>query len=125
MDKNKKVIYYERKLIAYEQMLSAYWEILSQIVEGSMTSLDYFQTLKGTLPGFLYCNIEVNKKKEALEPCFLELAQAKNSKKSENSISYTKAYNKLNKAFNDLIMAMREDVEGVRNDSSISETADR
>lgn len=125
MDKNEKTIYYERKLIAYEQTLNTYWEIISQIVEGSMTSLDYFQTLKGTLPGFLYCNIEVNKKKEALEPCFLELAQAKNSKKSENSISYTKAYNKLNKAFNDLIMAMREDVEGVRNDSSISETADR
>ena len=125
MDKNEKAIYYERKLIAYEQMLNTYWGIVSQIMEGSMTSLEYFQALKGTLPGFLYCNAEVNKKKEALEPCFLELARAKNSKNSENSTSYTKVYNKLNKAFNDLIMAMREDVEGVKNDSGISETTDR
>lgn len=110
MDKNEKVIYYEKKLIAYEQMLNAYWEIISQIMEGSMASLDYFQALKGTLPGFLYCNVEVNKKKEALEPCFLELARVKDPKESEDSVSYTKAYNKVNKAFNDLIMAMREDI---------------
>ena len=110
MDKNEKIIYYERKLIAYEQMLNTYWEIISQIMEGSITSLEYFKILKGTLPGFLYCSIEVNKKKETLEPCFLELAQVKSSEKSEDSVSYTKAYNKVNKAFNDLIMAMREDI---------------
>ena len=40
----------------------------------------------------------------------MELAQVKSSEKSEDSVSYIKAYNKVNKAFNDLIMAMREDI---------------
>lgn len=124
MDKNEKTIYYERKLITYEQTLKAYWEIIAQIAEGSMTSLDYLLNLKGTAPGFLYYSVEVSEKIEALEPYFLELARAKNSKNSKTG-AYGKAYNKINKAFGDLIIAMREDIEGAKNDSSIPETIDR
>ena len=38
---------------------------------------------------------------------------------------YRKAYSKTSRTFTDLVMLMREDIEGVKNDSSISETTDR
>lgn len=124
MDKNEKTVYYERKLIAYEQMLSAYWEITTQIAEGSMAPLDYFLTLKRTAPGFLYFSVEVSKQITTLESCFQELVRAESSKELKSE-AYRKAYNKTNRAFTDLVVAMREDIEGAGNDSSIPEAADR
>lgn len=124
MDKKEKTIYYERKLIAYEQMLSAYWEITTQIAEGSMAPLDYFLILKKTIPGFLYFSVKVSKQTTTLESCFQELVRAEESKELKPE-AYRKAYNKTSRVFTDLVVAMREDIEGAKNDSSISETTDR
>ena len=123
MDKNEKAVYYERKLIAYEQMLSAYWEILTQAAEGSLSPSDYLLILKRTVPSFLYFTAEVSKKTNALESCFHKLTEAEDSKELKPEV-YKEAYRKTNKAFGDLVVAMRKDMEGIRNDSSISETAD-
>lgn len=124
MDKNEKAIYYERKLIAYEQMLSAYWEILTQAAEGSLTPSDYLLVLRGTVPSFLYFTVEVSKTTNTLESCYKKLTEAESSKELKPEI-YRKAFRDANKAFGDLVVAMRKDMEGIRDDSSISETADR
>lgn len=124
MDKNEKAIYYERKLIAYEQMASVYWEITTQIAEGSMAPLDYFLALKRTIPGFLYFSVEISNKITTLESCFSELSRAKGSKDLKPEV-YRRAYNKTSRTFTDLVILMREDIEGVKNDSGISETTDR
>lgn len=123
MDKNEKTVYYERKLIAYEEMVSAYWEILTQTAEGFMAPLDYLLILKRTIPSFLYFSVEVSKKTRALESCFSELVEAEHSKELEPE-AYRKAYSKASRTFGDLVMVMREDIEGAKNDSSVSETTD-
>ena len=120
MDKNEKTVYYERKLIAYEQMVSAYWEILTQTAEGFMAPSDYLLILKRTIPSFLYFSVEVSKKTRALESCFSELVEAEHSKELEPE-AYRKAYSKASRTFGDLVMVMREDTEGAKNDSSVSE----
>lgn len=124
MDKNEKTVYCERKLIAYEQMVSAYWEILTQTAEGFMSPPDYLLILKRTIPSFLYFSVEVSKKTRALESCFSELAEAEYSKELEPE-AYGKAYNRASRAFGDLVGVVRKDIEGAKNDSSISETTDR
>ena len=113
MDKNEKTVYYERKLIAYEQMVSAYWEILTQTAEGFMAPSDYLLILKRTIPSFLYFSVEVSKKTRALESCFSELVEAESSKELEPE-AYGKAYSKASRTFGDLVMVMREDIEGAK-----------
>lgn len=113
MDKNEKTVYYERKLIAYEQMVSAYWEILTQTAEGFMSPSDYLLILKRTIPSFLYFSVEVSKKTRALESCFSKLVEAEHSKELEPE-AYGKAYSKASRTFGDLVMAVREDIEGAK-----------
>lgn len=118
MDKAKEAIYYERKLSSYEQMVNSYWEVVRLIMDKTINSSKYFEILKGTLPAMLYYNNEIGIKKEALERLLLEVAEAKDPE-------IKGLYNKTNKVFNELIVAMRKDIEGEKDDSSISEAADR